>query len=654
MRWPTFLAVGVLSLASLAFAAGGRPQPQEPRRTPDFVGRPVLPIATRPARAVPPAPDTRGVTARPSNPRRTYPRPGSAFVPRQAPVPAIDPLLAPQAALDPRSAVRTVTTSLNQVGQAYSAIEPSDAIGAVGPAHYVQMINGWNGTRVTMYDKITGAVVTGPFLLESLRASDPADPCAQGAGDPVPLYDRLADRWLLSEFAASGNHLCVYVSQTNDPAGTYWGYDFETPDFPDYPKYSAWPGAYFVTTNEPTVGIYALDRGAMLTGGAATFQRFTVASLAGFGFQALTPGDFDGAIAPPAGSPAPFVRHRDDEAHDAGANDATRDFLDLWQLRPDFVTPANSVLSGPTSIGVASFDSHMCEFGSMNCVPQPGTVTLLDPLTEVVLWRVQYRNFGTHETLVGNFTVDVDGTDRAGIRWFELRKAGAGAWALHQEGTWSPDATNRWMGSLAMDRRGNILLGYNVSSSTVYPGLRFTGRQASDPPGTMTEAETSIVAGLASNLYSNRWGDYSAMTVDPSDNCTFWYTAQYSPATSWGTRIATLTFDACGATPWTDDPLVPGVTPVHGAHVAELRTRIAALRVRFGLSPVVWTDPAIASSATLVKAAHIAELRSALQQVYAAASIPAPVYTDPALTIGVTPVKAAHISELRAAVVAIE
>ncbi len=203
-----------------------------------------------------------------------------------------------------------------------------------------------------------------------------------------------------------------------------------------------WPDAYYISTNESLPAVYALGRGDMLTGGAATSQRFTAPALAGFSFQALTPSDIDGATVPPLGSPGYFIRHRDDESHNAGSNNATQDFLEIWEFDVDFATPGNSTFTGPTNIAVTEFDSALCGLTSFVCFPQPGTGTTLDPLREVVMWRSQYRNFGSHETIVGNFVTDVDDNDRGGIRWFELRRTG-GAWSLFQEGTYSPDTTNR-------------------------------------------------------------------------------------------------------------------------------------------------------------------------------------------------------------------
>ncbi|MEI2692079.1 MAG: carboxypeptidase-like regulatory domain-containing protein [Anaerolineae bacterium] len=159
------------------------------------------------------------------------------------------------------------------------------------------------------------------------------------------------------------------------------------------------------------------------------------------------------------------------------------------------------------------------------------------------MWRLSYRNFGSRQTLVGNFSTDV-GSDRAGVRWFELRKTGAN-WTLFQEGTYAPGSVSRWMGGIAMDKSGNIALGYNVGSSSTYPSLRYVGRLASDSAGTMPRGEYTIVNGSAANA-SNRYGDYSSMNVDPVDDCTFWFTGQWNDASQWKTRIAKMKFDSCG------------------------------------------------------------------------------------------------------------
>jgi hypothetical protein len=235
------------------------------------------------------------------------------------------------------------------------------------------------------------------------------------------------------------------------------------------------------------------------------------------------------------------MRQVDDEVH-SNNPDPNQDFLEIWEFRVDFATPANSTFTQAASVPVSEFESDLCGLIAFACFGQPTGNVQLDPLREVVMWRLQYINFGTHETLVGNFVTDVDGSDHGGVRWFELRKAPTDtSWSLYQEGTVAPDAADRWMGSIAMDSAGNIALGYNVVSSTIFPSLRYTGRLESDTLGMMTAGEMTIVDGSGSH-FSNRWGDYSAMTVDPvapsgSPASTRWPTVSGQP----GSRISCLT-----------------------------------------------------------------------------------------------------------------
>ena len=476
-------------------------------------------------------------------PKRTYP-----VTPLGEPINpttwAIDPLLGLQEALpQQRGGPGFDTPSVNVAGNAFNGAFPPDTVGDVGATDYGQMINAAGGSNVTAWDKL-GTPNFGPVGLAGALGSGV---CATGAGDPIILYDELADRWLLSEFSGVANALCVYVSQTPDIGGTYFSYIFTTSNFPDYPKYAVWPDAYVVTSNEPgPSAIYVLDRATMLTGAAVTLQRLTVPDLAGFGFQALTPVDLDGA-APPVGADALLVRHRDDEVHNPGSNDPNQDFVELYELTIDFV--GTSTITGPQNIAVAEFDSDLCGLVSFMCFPQPN-LQQLDPLREVVMWRASYRNFGTFQTVLGNFVTDVNGADRGGIRWFELRNTGGG-WALHQEGTHSPDTDNRWMGSVAMDASGNIALGYSVASPTLSPSMRYAGRLDTDPVGTLPASEFSIVAGAGSQNVE-RWGDYSAMSIDPADGCTFWHTNEYvNSPNQWETQIAAFRFDDCG------DPPIP-------------------------------------------------------------------------------------------------
>jgi len=464
--------------------------------------------------------------------------------------PALDPLLAVQEAAPTR---RAFTTPLqNFPGQPFSGVYPPDTTLAVGPNYVIQATNGSN-TTYTIHNKVTGAVAAGPIVFGSLF-SDPSNDCAtSGGGDPILLFDHQAQRWLISEFTSPfvGNFFCVYISQTSDPiTGGWYSYQFEAVQFPDYPKYGVWHDGYYVGTNEGTPRVYAMQRSAMLTGAAATMQTQNIApSLAGFGFQMVTPANAEGATPPPASRPATFVRHRDDEVHNAGSNNKTEDYLDIFTFDVDFANPANTTLTGPVSLAIAEFDSDLCGLTSFSCIEQPSaSAPGLDPLREVVMWALQYRNIGGVEKLVGSQTTDVNGADRAGVRWWELRSAGGGAWAVEQEGTYAPsgDSHSRWMPSVSSDTSGNIAVGYSVGSSSLSAGIRYSGRLSSDPAGTLTQAETIIQSGSGSQNF-DRWGDYSAMFVDPVDGCTFWYTNEYVQASgNWATQIASFAFDACG------------------------------------------------------------------------------------------------------------
>lgn len=433
---------------------------------------------------------------------------------------------------------------LNIDGHPFTGVNPPDTVGDVGKKFYIQMINGAEGSVFTVYDKFTGNTVAGPTNLDSLGSGM----CANGNGDPIVLYDQLAERWVLSEFAPRGDDtLCVYVSATDDPTtGGWFAYSFQATGFPDYPKYAVWPDAYYLASNQSSPTVYAFDRKAMLAGDPATFQSFTAPSLGGFQFQSLQPGDLDGDNLPPAGAPNYFVRHRDDEAHNHINNDPVTDFLEIFEFHVDFSDAANSTFTGPFTIPITEFDSELCGFSSFSCFEQPSGQNPLDPLREVVMWRVQYRSFEDHEALIGNMVTDVNTNDRGGIRWFELRKAPPQAtWQIFQEGTYAPpDEHNRWMGSIAMDRQGNIALGYSIGSETLPAGLRFTGRSLNDPVGTMPQPERLLVDGEGSSA-SVRWGDYSSLNVDPEDDCTFWYTGQYAKNGLWGTQIGSFQFDGC-------------------------------------------------------------------------------------------------------------
>ncbi len=454
--------------------------------------------------------------------------------------------------------------AINQDGVGFTGVNPPDTVGDVGNEFFVQMVNGGgavNGTRILILDKHDGTEAAS-FALGDLAVGTQTN-CTSGRGDPIVMFDSSVDnglgepagRWLLTEFTDVS--FCVYISETADPtAGAWILYEFfsDSGGLPDYPKFAVWPDAYYIGANEDgsTVSgagrtVYALDRKNMLAGlPTRPTQVFEMPLMAGFGFQMAQPADWDGETPPPVGKPGLFLRHRDDEVHNAASADPTRDFVEIWEFGVDWADSANSTFSGPTSIGVAEFESELCGLTAFACVPQPGSAIRLDPVREPVMWRAQYRNFGVHEMIVGSWVTDVVGgaADIHGVRWTELRDAGAG-WSLHQQGTVSPDNLNRWMPSIAMDGSGNIAVGYNVADDSVYPGIRYTGRLASDPLDSMPINEVTLVEGAGSNA-SNRYGDYSSISLDPVDQCTFWFTGQYNASSQWSTRIGKFRFDACG------------------------------------------------------------------------------------------------------------
>jgi hypothetical protein len=422
---------------------------------------------------------------------------------------------------------------------------PPDTTGAPGATQYVQWVN----TSFAVFDKSTGALVFGPAAGNTLWQGF-SGPCeTTNSGDPVVLYDKAAQRWVMTQFsinqAASQFFQCVAVSTTADATGSYRRFAYSFTGFNDYPKGGVWPDGYYLTFNMFNAAgtaftgarVCALDRNQMLSvsGAPGPIQCFQLSTTYG----GLLPADLDGSTPPPAGSPN----------YSVAFDDAGNDGLHLWKFHVDWTSSSNSTLTGPTTIATAAF-SPAC--GGGTCVPQPGTTQTLDALADRLMSRLAYRNFGTHESLVVNHSVTV-GTTASGVRWYELRDPG-GTPTILQSGTFSPDATARWMGSIAQDRQGNMLLGYSASSDTVRPAIRYTGRLAGDAPGTM-QAESTLTTGAGSQTGNlSRWGDYSAMTIDPSDDCTFWFTSEYLKTTgsfNWSTRIGSFKFPGCGgaATP---------------------------------------------------------------------------------------------------------
>jgi len=411
---------------------------------------------------------------------------------------------------------------------------PPDCNGVAGPNHFMQTIN----CVYAIYNK-TGTLVAGPTNMNLLFGSVPGS--TYNDGDPVILYDEQADRWLATEFSISGstNYVMMAVSTSNDPTGTWYTYSFVVASMPDYPKFSVWRDGYYMGDNNSSAkDTYVFERSKMLLGQTAQFVGFDnpYRPSSSDGFMCVPPVDNDGAFAP-TGSPGLYIAFNDD-AFGGGS-----DQLWIYELTVNWTTPTSSTFVRAQQLSVPAFDSN---FGSgWDNIPQPGTTRKLDAIPQVIMNVPQYRNFGTYQTIVCCHTVDVDGTDHAGIRWYELRRT-TGTWSLRQSGTYAPDAANRWMGSIMLNGGGRIGLGYSVSSSTVYPGIRYCGQSASaynTGAGVMDIPEDVIQTGAYSQTAYNRWGDYSLLSVDPTDDQTFWFTSQYiGTGAARKTKIASFKF----------------------------------------------------------------------------------------------------------------
>jgi hypothetical protein len=409
---------------------------------------------------------------------------------------------------------------------------PPDTDGDVGPNHYFQIVN----SSIAIFTK-TGTPIYGPVKTRTLWSGFGGQCQSRNDGDGIVKYDAISDRWVVTQFAVgTAPYLeCVAVSTTGDPTGSYHRYSFSFTQFPDYPKLAVWPDAYYITYNRfignafTGVKACAYDRTRMLAGLSATQQCFDL----GTSFGSLLASDLDGPTLPPAGSPNYVM--------EIGSSQ-----LNLWKFHVDWATPGNSGLNAAPSIGVAAY-SPACGGGS--CVPQSGTTTRLDSLGERLMHRLAYRNFGDHESLVVNHSISSGGS--VGVRWYEVRSPGAGA-TMFQQGTYAPDSAYRWMGSIAMDGSGNIGLGFSISSGSLHPGVHYTGHLTTDPPGVMGQGEGVLFNGPGSQTGGlDRWGDYSAMAIDPVDDCTFWYTNEYLPANgsfNWSTRIGSFKLPGCGVT----------------------------------------------------------------------------------------------------------
>ncbi len=439
---------------------------------------------------------------------------------------------------------------------------PPDPNGDVGPTDVVVMTN----VYFQIYDK-TGTSLLGPLANNTLWSGFGGACEAENAGDPVVLYDQVYDRWLLTQFTGAGPtyYNCVALSTSSDPTGSYFRWAFTTgTNFPDYPKYGIWGNGIFISTREfaasfAGVGAYAIDRAQMVAGNPNPTVISFLVPPGGTPYNVgdgLLPVDVDGFAAPPLPNDEVYVGSMDNGAQYGAPQDA----LTVWHFHTDFATPANSSFTLAATVPIAAYDTVFDPCGGgRSCIPQPGTGARLDILSyrQRPLHRAAYRNFGDHESIVTNQSVEgVPGI--AGIRWWELRDPN-GTPSIFQEGTYVPgsgDSIHRWMGSIAQDSSGNMALGYSASDGTsTFPSVWYTGRLVSDTLGTMPQGEGSVIDGTGSQTSSgSRWGDYTSTTVDPTDDCTFWMVNEYVPTTSnagWRLRVGAFRFNECGTPDFT-------------------------------------------------------------------------------------------------------
>lgn len=439
-----------------------------------------------------------------------------------------------------------------------SGVSPPDPTGDVGPNHYVAMTN----LSYAVLDK-TGNILFGPAANNTLWSGFGGACENENSGDPIVLYDQISDRWLLSQFTSAGPdyYNCVAVSTSSDPTGSYYRWAIRNNGsgsdlFPDYPKYGVWSDGFYISTRDFSsssyagVGVYALERDDIVNGNPNPtiiyffVDRSTDSWQVGDG---LLPADIDGSTMPPVGSPQYFVGSMDD----GGPYGAPQDALTFWEFDADFDTPANSTFTRTAIIPIADYDTQFPCTSGRNCIPQAGTSNGIDiqSYRQRPLHRLAYRNFGSHESLVTNQSVEAS-AGIGGIRWWEIRDPD-NAPTLYQEGTYGPgasDGIHRWMGSIAMDAEGNMGLAYSASSSSMNPAIRFTGRLSTDTLGVMDRTEGSIIEGTGSQTNSQRWGDYTSTNIDPVDDCTFWHVNEYydNDGGDWQIRVGSFKFNECG------------------------------------------------------------------------------------------------------------
>jgi hypothetical protein len=432
------------------------------------------------------------------------------------------------------------------------ALRP-DTSGDVGPNNYMQWVN----LSFAIFNK-QGQMVYGPAAGTTLFPGSSVCGTRNG-GDPVILYDQFSRRWFATQSAYDNlvngpYYQCVAVSRTSDPTGAWCSYQFlsHTTKFTDYAKFGVWPSqnAYMMTSPQyyraasfSGIGVWALERNQLLNCGSARMVYQDMASIQP-DLPRMLPADVDGTRLPPSGAAAPLMTMN---WNGSGLQPNT---LQLWNATVNW-TNASINVSHVSDIQTAAYDSNLCNY-ARSCLAQPGTTAKVDALADRLMYRLAYRNFGTRQVMTVNHTVDV-GNDQAGLRWYELAKT-TGNWSVAQQGTYAPDSVNRFMGSAAMDWKGDMAIGYSVTDGTaVNPGIRYAGRLATDPAGELSQGEVTLMSGTGVQTQSSsHWGDYSMMSVDPSDDCTFWYSQEYysqTGAMNWRTRIGAFKFPNCAASP---------------------------------------------------------------------------------------------------------
>jgi hypothetical protein len=442
---------------------------------------------------------------------------------------------------------------------------PPDTNGEAGLTQYVQMVN----SNFAVWSK-SGTLLRASTDINQLWSGTTGECAGHNDGDPIVVYDQLANRWVLSQFVANPNTgeqyaQCIAVSTTDDATGTYYRYEFDWGGtFNDYPKLAVWRDAYYMAANQfdgsSGSSAVAFERSAMLNGQPARAVYFDESAnppAPSFVYFGQLASDVDGSKPPPAGTPDYFAEVDDPSTLPPTTQDPQGFDLRIWKFHVDWTNPANSTFGQNGApdylIPVAPFVRPQCTYGyGPNCVPQKGGAQMLDVLGERLMFRLAYRNYGDHQSLVLNHTVVANGAD--GIRWYELRFPN-GTPTIYQQGTYAPtdsatDPLWRWMGSIAMDKVGNLALGFSASGPNDYPSVRYVGRNAADALGTLPQHEVTLYTGSGPQTQvEGRWGDYSDLSVDPSDDCTFWYTQEYLGSDlvfgAWRTRIGSFKFANC-------------------------------------------------------------------------------------------------------------